>query len=71
VGSLKHCTGGAPIREAIRKLVREGLLETHPTRGTFLRPLTLLPSCNTVHLERRRCHLPRRRRRPDRPASTG
>jgi len=33
--------GRTPIREAVRDLVREGVLESHPTRGTLLRPLTL------------------------------
>jgi DNA-binding GntR family transcriptional regulator len=30
--------GRTPIREAIRDLVREGVLESHPTRGTLVRP---------------------------------
>jgi DNA-binding GntR family transcriptional regulator len=34
--------GRTPIREAIKDLVREGVLDTHPTRGTFIRPLSLL-----------------------------
>ena len=33
--------GRTPIREAIKDLVRDGVLESHPTRGTILRPLTL------------------------------
>lgn len=33
--------GRTPIREAVRDLVREGVLESHPTRGTLLRPLTM------------------------------
>ena len=33
--------GRTPIREAIRDLVREGVFETHPARGTFVRPLSL------------------------------
>ncbi len=33
--------GRTPVREAIKDLVREGVLEAHPTRGTFVRPLTL------------------------------
>lgn len=33
--------GRTPIREAIRDLVRDGLLESHPTRGTLLRKLTV------------------------------
>ena len=33
--------GRTPIREAVRDLVREGVLESHPTRGTILRPLTI------------------------------
>ncbi len=33
--------GRTPIREAIKDLVREGVLESHPTRGTFVRPVTL------------------------------
>lgn len=33
--------GRTPVREAIKDLVREGVLEAHPTRGTFVRQLTL------------------------------
>lgn len=33
--------GRTPIREAIKNLVREGVLESHPTRGTILRPLSV------------------------------
>lgn len=33
--------GRTPIREAIRDLVREGVLESHPTRGTLVRPLSI------------------------------
>jgi DNA-binding GntR family transcriptional regulator len=33
--------GRTPIREAVRDLVREGVLESHPMRGTVLRPLTI------------------------------
>jgi len=33
--------GRTPVREALRDLVREGVLESHPTRGTVLRQLTL------------------------------
>jgi DNA-binding GntR family transcriptional regulator len=33
--------GRTPIREAVRDLVREGVLESHPIRGTFLRPLSI------------------------------
>ena len=33
--------GRTPIREAVRDLVREGVLESHPTRGTILRPLSI------------------------------
>lgn len=33
--------GRTPIREAVRDLVREGVLESHPMRGTILRPLTI------------------------------
>ena len=33
--------GRTPMREAIKDLVREGVLEAHPTRGTFVRSLTL------------------------------
>jgi DNA-binding GntR family transcriptional regulator len=33
--------GRTPIREAVRDLVREGVLESHPTRGTVLRPLSI------------------------------
>lgn len=33
--------GRTPVREAIKDLVHEGVLETHPTRGTFVRRLTL------------------------------
>lgn len=34
--------GRTPIREAIKDLVREGVLESHPTRGTVLRPMSLV-----------------------------
>lgn len=34
--------GRTPIREAVRDLVRDGVLESHPTRGTTLRSLTLV-----------------------------
>lgn len=34
--------GRTPVREAIKDLVREGVLEAHATRGTFVRQLTLL-----------------------------
>jgi DNA-binding GntR family transcriptional regulator len=33
--------GRTPIREAVRDLVREGVLESHPTRGTVVRPLSI------------------------------
>lgn len=33
--------GRTPIREAIKDLVRDGLLESHPVRGTVLKSLTL------------------------------
>ena len=33
--------GRTPVREAIKELVREGVLESHPTRGTFLPQLSL------------------------------
>ncbi|MCG8562460.1 MAG: GntR family transcriptional regulator [Hyphomicrobiales bacterium] len=33
--------GRTPVREAIKDLVREGVLEAHPTRGTFVRQLSL------------------------------
>jgi DNA-binding GntR family transcriptional regulator len=33
--------GRTPIREAVRDLVREGVLESHPTRGTILKPLSI------------------------------
>lgn len=33
--------GRTPTREAIKALVREGLLSAHPTRGTFIRQLSL------------------------------
>lgn len=33
--------GRTPIREAVKDLVREGVLESHPTRGTILRPLSV------------------------------
>ena len=33
--------GRTPIREAVRALVHEGLLETRPARGTFVRLLTM------------------------------
>lgn len=33
--------GRTPVREAIKDLVREGVLEAHPTRGTFVRRLSL------------------------------
>jgi DNA-binding GntR family transcriptional regulator len=33
--------GRTPIREAVRDLVREGVLESHPIRGTLLRPLSI------------------------------
>jgi len=33
--------GRTPIREAVRDLIREGVLESHPMRGTVLRPLTI------------------------------
>ena len=33
--------GRTPVREAVRDLIREGVLESHPTRGTVLRPITL------------------------------
>src|SRR5690606_31196479 len=33
--------GRTPTREAVRDLVREGVLESHPTRGTIVRPLSL------------------------------
>ena len=34
--------GRTPIREAIKDLVRDGVLESHPTRGTVLRPMSLV-----------------------------
>lgn len=33
--------GRTPIREAVRALVHDGLLETRPARGTFVRVLTI------------------------------
>lgn len=33
--------GRTPVREAIKDLVREGVLEAHATRGTFVRQLSL------------------------------
>jgi DNA-binding GntR family transcriptional regulator len=33
--------GRTPIREAVRDLVREGVLESHPTRGTILPTLSI------------------------------
>lgn len=33
--------GRTPIREAIKDLAREGVLESHPTRGTLLSPLSI------------------------------
>ena len=33
--------GRTPIREALRDLVRDGVLEVHPARGTFVRELSL------------------------------
>jgi DNA-binding GntR family transcriptional regulator len=33
--------GRTPIREAVRDLVREGVLESHPIRGTLVRPLSV------------------------------
>lgn len=33
--------GRTPMREAVRALVHEGLLETRPARGTFVRRLTI------------------------------
>src|SRR5690554_1279563 len=33
--------GRTPIREAVRDLIREGVLDSNPTRGTFLRPLSV------------------------------
>ena len=33
--------GRTPVREAIKDLVSEGVLEAHPTRGTFVRQLSL------------------------------
>lgn len=33
--------GRTPVREAVKDLVREGVLEAHPTRGTFVRRLSL------------------------------
>jgi len=33
--------GRTPVREALKDLVREGVLEAHPTRGTFVRQLSL------------------------------
>lgn len=33
--------GRTPIREAIKTLVREGVFESHATRGTVLRPMSL------------------------------
>jgi DNA-binding GntR family transcriptional regulator len=38
----KFGLGRTPIREAIKSLVSEGVLESHPTRGTVLRPLTVI-----------------------------
>jgi len=33
--------GRTPIREALRDLIRDGLLESHPTRGTLLKMLSV------------------------------
>lgn len=33
--------GRTPVREALRDLVRDGVLEVHPARGTFVRALSL------------------------------
>jgi DNA-binding GntR family transcriptional regulator len=33
--------GRTPIREAVRDLVREGVLQSHPIRGTLVRPLSI------------------------------
>lgn len=33
--------GRTPIREAVRDLIREGVLESHPMRGTMLRPVSV------------------------------
>jgi DNA-binding GntR family transcriptional regulator len=33
--------GRTPIREAVRDLVRQGVLESHPIRGTLVRPLSI------------------------------
>lgn len=33
--------GRTPVREAIKDLVREGVLEAYPTRGTLVRQFTL------------------------------
>jgi DNA-binding GntR family transcriptional regulator len=37
----KFDLGRTPIREAIKNLVTEGVLESHPTRGTVLRSLSV------------------------------
>ena len=33
--------GRTPVREALRDLARDGILEVQPARGTFVRPLTI------------------------------
>lgn len=39
--AIKLGLGRTPIREAIKDLAREGVLESHPTRGTVLSPLSV------------------------------
>jgi len=39
--SEKLDMGRTPIREALRDLARDGILEVHPAKGTYLRPLYL------------------------------
>ena len=33
--------GRTPVREALRDLARDGILEVQPARGTFVRPLSI------------------------------
>ena len=39
--SEQLCLGRMPVREAIRELVRDGVLESHPARGTSVRSVSL------------------------------